>query len=105
VVRVRAGIAATGEHVREVAAAVRQVQAGEVPCRILADIRDLKSANADARSVGVSPEVRALIEKLALLVESPVSRMLGSAYLFVVGSTPTMRIFSSEREATSWLEG
>lgn len=104
VIRVRPGIAATGDHVHEVAAAIRKLQAGEIPCRVLADIRELQSATKEARHVGRLPEILVLFEKLALLVDSPVSRMLGSAYLFVAGTRPSLRIFSSEQEASSWLE-
>lgn len=66
---------------------------------LLCDIRKLKKTDNDARYVLPPPHTK----RLAILVKSPVSRMLGNAYLgFGAPACPT-RLFTQERLAIDWL--
>ena len=66
---------------------------------LLCDIKKLKKTDSEARYIA-PPTGTA---RLALLVESPVSRMLGNAYMgFRPPACPT-RIFTEESPAVRWL--
>ena len=69
---------------------------------VLVDIRQLKSATREARTFGASKAQTTLA--LALLVASPVGRMVGN--IFISFSRPPFptRLFTSEDDAHAWLK-
>jgi hypothetical protein len=72
---------------------------------VLVDLRQLKSQAADARALLAGPSAARVSRAVALLIGSPLSRVLGNFYLrFNRPETPT-RLFSSEAEARAWLTG
>ena len=65
----------------------------------LTDIRNLTKTSAQARRVPIDPR----IERLAFLVRSPVSRMIGNAYLGIHKPACKTKLFSNEDLAVAWL--
>jgi len=73
------------------------------PLPVLVDLREIRSQSAEARSLFAGPEGRAVSSAVALLISSPLSRVMGNFYLgFNRPLTPT-RLFTSEAEAEAWL--
>jgi len=71
---------------------------------VLVDLRQLKSQSAEARAELAGPRAVRVSRAVALLIGSPLSRVVGNFYLrFNRPETPT-RLFSSEEEARAWLE-
>jgi hypothetical protein len=72
---------------------------------ILIDMRTLKAQSREVRAYYNGPESKKLLLATALLVESPMSRMIGNFFLgFNKTDVPT-RLFKSEAEALAWLKG
>ncbi len=71
----------------------------------LIDLREVKTQSAEARAVLAGPAAARVSGAVALLIGSPLSRVVGNFYLrFNRPETPT-RLFSSEAEAETWLRG
>jgi hypothetical protein len=67
------------------------------------DVRAVKSQTAEARSAFAGPVSLQVASAVALLVGSPLSRVLGSFFLrFNRPEMPT-RLFTSEADAQRWL--
>jgi len=72
---------------------------------VLVDLRELKSQSPEARALLAGAGAARVSRAVALLIGSPLSRVLGNFYLrFNRPETPT-RLFSSEAEARRWLTG
>lgn len=70
---------------------------------VLVDLREVRSQSAEARAYFAGPKATAVSSAVALVVGSPLSRMVGSFYLgFNRPETPT-RLFTSPAEAEAWL--
>ena len=70
---------------------------------VLVDLRPIRSQTAEARSVFAGPEATAVSTAVALVFDSPLTRVLGNFYLgFNRPETPT-RLFNSVSEAEAWL--
>lgn len=88
--------------------AVENVAAtGELACGTsrpaLIDLRGVRSQSAEARAHLAGPEADAVTCAVALVVASPLSRMIGNFYLgFNRPRVPT-RLFTDAREAEQWL--
>lgn len=68
------------------------------------DLRRLRSQSAEARAYLAGPEADAVSLAVALVVSSPLSRMIGNFYLgFNRPNVPT-RLFDDEASALTWLE-
>lgn len=82
-------------------ASVVQVSKGK-RCPLLVDMRNIKSMDRTARQ-----ELAAYtgVTSVAVLVDSPVSRIIGNFFTAFNKSAVPLRLFSSEAEATEWLKG
>lgn len=69
----------------------------------LVDISRIKSADRGARTFSASDGAATLA--VALIVGSPVSRVIGNFYLGLNSPKYPLRLFTSEREAIEWLKG
>ncbi len=70
---------------------------------VLVDLRGVRSQSADARRLFAGPAATAVSVAVALVVESPMSRVVGNFYLgFNRPETPT-RLFTSTDDAEQWL--
>jgi len=71
---------------------------------VLVDLRGLRSQSSEARALLAGPEAARVSRAVALVIGSPLSRVIGNFYLrFNRPETPT-RLFTSEEEARAWLE-
>ena len=78
--------------------------AGGTPTCVLADIRAVKvGANREARKYYVSPESAEYKTAMAMLVSSPIQRMLGNIFLKLNRPPYPTRIFNQEPAALRWL--
>jgi hypothetical protein len=77
--------------------------AGGKPRPMLLDMRQLKAQDREARLYYAKPESTRTVSAAAILIGSPISRVLGNFVLgFSKASAPT-KIFTSEDEAMAWL--
>lgn len=77
--------------------------AGEKRRSVLVDMRGVRSQTRDAREYFMSDEVAGRISAVALLVGSPLSRMIGNFFLRIGDHRIPTRIFTADAAATAWL--
>lgn len=87
---------------RENVAATATLTAGErLP--VLIDLRGIRSQSAEARAYFAGPAATAVTQAVALIIGSPLSRVIGNFFLgFNRPETPA-RLFTSVHEAEDWL--
>jgi len=87
--------------VENIALTGRLTQGRRLPAMI--DLRAVRSQSADARAYLAGPDADAVSSAVALVVSSPLSRMVGNFYLgFNRPNVPT-RLFNDEVAAVAWL--
>jgi hypothetical protein len=72
---------------------------------IVVDIRWIKSATLEARKFWGSEALAEVVAATALLVSTPVSRVLGNFYIGLNRMHVPTRMFTDEAEALEWLQG
>lgn len=73
---------------------------------VLNDIRRAKAMiNRDARTFASSEEACEITSAVALLVDSPVSRVIGNFFLGINKPPFPTKLFTSETQAIKWLKG
>ena len=97
-----------GAHVTEAASielneAIRELSGGQVPLPIMVDITPPHQTDVDARRYGTTPAALEITRRLALLTNSPVTRMMGNAFLLAKRPPYPTRLFSDEQSAIEWL--
>jgi hypothetical protein len=75
------------------------------PVRVMVDLRQVRSQQREARALYGSEESCLYTACCALLVASPLSRVVGSFFLGLNRPLYPTRLFSSEPEARDWLAG
>jgi hypothetical protein len=70
---------------------------------ILVDIRGVQSESKEARAYFAGPEVAKCATAVALLVESPVSRMIANFFLRIGTQAVPTRVFDDASLARAWL--
>lgn len=101
-IRMKDGAEDTLETVKEIVKAVITLVAEPVP--VLAVLGGMRSVTAEARAyVAGNDELLARVSRTALVVGSPVSRVIGNVYFKMNRSETSTRLFSSEGDAVSWL--
>jgi len=73
------------------------------PRPVFADSRKMRSADILSMRYAAGPETASLGTRLAILVGSPVSRMIGSVFLGLAKPPYPTRLFTSEDAAVAWL--
>ena len=87
---------------KEAVAAMRRL-VPEQRTSVLVDMRRIQSQSREARAYFTGPEAVARLDAVALLVSSPVSRMIATFFLrFRQQPIPT-RLFDDEAAARAWL--
>jgi hypothetical protein len=76
-----------------------------IPRPVLVDIRWIKSATLEARRFWGSDALKGVVTATALLVASPVSRVMGNFYIGINRMRVPTRMFTDEPEALEWLKG
>jgi len=88
---------------REITAAQYKLLKGK-KLPLLADTREMKSIDREARQHFKSEEIPKTTSAVALLVSSPVSRVIGSFFLGINKPLHPVKLFTSEAEAIKWLK-
>ena len=71
--------------------------------RLLVDMRGMRSQTREAREYLTGPEAERAALAVALLVGSPVSRVLGNFFLRLGAHRVPTALFGTEHEALAWL--
>ena len=72
---------------------------------VLIDIKEVKSISREARQYYGSEKMTESASATALLVGSPVTRVIGSFFLGLYRPSHPVKLFTSEAEAIKWLKG
>lgn len=104
ILRFREGCRVTAENTPEVVHA-HLAAAGGAKRLTLADVRGVRAASREALALGASSEVAAVTRRMAILVGSPVSRVLGNLFIRVRRPDFPTRLFGDEGSARAWLHG
>ena len=72
---------------------------------LLVDTKTMKSLAREARHYYASEEAARVASAVAVIVGTPVSRVLGNFYLGLSNPRLPSRLFSLEDEALEWLKG
>jgi hypothetical protein len=75
----------------------------ELPTPVLVDCRGVRTATRDSRLFWETPEAKRTLSAMAMLVGSPVSRMIVSFFVRLVRPDFQLRSFTSEEDAVRWL--
>ena len=86
----------------EAVAATAQVAGGKRR-PVLVDIRGVQSESREARMYFAGPELAKCATAVALIVESPVSRMIANFFLRIGAQAVPTRVFDDATSARSWL--
>jgi hypothetical protein len=71
---------------------------------VLVDMRRIQSQSREARAYFAGPEAVARVDAVALLVDSPVSRVIGTFFLRFRPHPVPARMFDDEASARAWLK-
>ncbi len=77
--------------------------AGGVRRPVLVDAREVKSQSRDARAYFASEEAARVCVAVAILIGSPVSRVLGDFFLRHTTQLVPTRLFTQDEAAVDWL--
>jgi len=102
VVRFKDGCTLRGDNMLAVTDAVIEL-CGGVKRRMLIDARGMRSADRDARQAPARPDLRVVVDRTAIVVGNPVTRVIASFFQRVVAADYPSRIFTDEQEAWAWL--
>lgn len=91
------------EAAREAIAAVAQISGG-TRRPLFIDIRRVRAVNREARELFGSEEASRWVTAVALLVGSPVSRVIGNFLLGLNKLGVPIQLFTSESSAIDWLK-
>lgn len=91
----------TAEAAQAIGAAMRRLT--DRPSPVLADIRGLRGAGILTARYVAGPVVAKMTRRLALLTGSPVSRMIGNAFMGLSKPPYPTRLFTEEDAAVIWL--
>lgn len=98
------GAKVTLEDAEETMAAYRKLSQGRKR-PLFVDTKSMKSIERGARQFYAGEEAARVASAVAIIVDTPVSRVLGNFYLGVSKPHLTSQLFTSEDEALEWLKG
>lgn len=78
--------------------------AGGRPLPVMVDLRGVRSQSAEARAYFAGPQALAVCTAVALVIGSPLSRMIGNFFLGFNRPPMPTRLFTKEEDAAVWLE-
>lgn len=79
--------------------------AGEKCVPVLVDLRGIRYQSREARDYLSSSEMKAKFAAVALLIESPVSQVVGNFFIRLRQQPVPTRLFLDEKLAVNWLLG
>jgi hypothetical protein len=100
-IRIKEGLDLEAEHMREVLEARFALAPSAAP--VLVDARRVRSMTREAQEISAAPDVRPFTARLAVLVGSPVSVVLGNFFMVIVRPPYPTRLFRDEARARAWL--
>ena len=71
--------------------------------RVIVDMRGVRSQSREARQYFAGPEAERVSSAVALLIGSPVSRVLANFFLRIMPQRVPTALFTDETAAVSWL--
>ena len=71
----------------------------------LIDMTEVKSVNREARAYYASEEAVKLCSAIAILIATPISRVIGNLFLGLNTPPFPTKLFTSKAEAVEWLKG
>jgi predicted oxidoreductase len=77
---------------------------GREPYKLLVDMRHIHSQDRDARAYYTRPETAKIVRGVAIVVGSPMSRVIGNFFLGFSKTSVPARLFTSDTEALAWLK-
>lgn len=98
------GAEVTQEDAEETMAAYLKINQGRKR-PLLVDTKSMKSIERGARQYYSGDEAARVASAVAIIVDTPVSRVLGNFYLGVSKPHLPSQLFTSEAEALQWLNG
>ena len=98
------GVEETLEQAKASIVAIRQVSEGKRR-PLLLDMRPIKSQKREVREYYASPEAADAYTAAAILVGSPISKMIGNIFIGIGKLPVPTKLFSGEAEAIEWLKG
>ena len=102
-VKYNQGLEHTLEEAKEHIETIKKITK-EIRSPMLIDIRPLKSISREARDYYAGEETAKIQSVCALLIEGPVSRVIGNVYLGMNKPRIPTRLFTNEEKAIAWLE-
>ena len=75
------------------------------PYPALVDTRQVKSISREAREYFAGREASTIHKACAILIDSPVSSMMGNLFLKLNKPIMSVKLFTNENEALAWLKG
>jgi hypothetical protein len=81
-----------------------EVGGGEMVAALV-NITHAKSVNQEARKYYSSEDAERVYKAVALIVNSPVSKMLGNFFIGLNKPPMPLKLFNSEEEGVAWLKG
>jgi hypothetical protein len=102
--RLDTGITVRAEHAPEVASAVDQLSGGN-RVRAVVDISGVQFADRQARDAFSNTIDHSVEVATAIIVNSSISRMLGTLFLKLSRPTRPVRMFLDNDEAAAWVAG
>ena len=98
----RQGVHVKGADAREHIALMRELLHGRaVP--VLIDMHEIASQDREARAVDAGEDAVAFTARCAIVISSPVARVIGSFFLGFNKPLYPTRLFTSREEAERWL--
>jgi hypothetical protein len=89
----------------QVVAAILTIAGQEERVLLLADMRQTKSMDRGARAYYASLATPSVLRACALLIGSPLTRVIASFTMGLTKPIVPTRLFTSEAEALAWLRG
>ena len=71
---------------------------------ILVDIRNVKTVSKESRRIYSSADTGKSLSAAALLIENPVSRIIGNFYLGINKTVMPVKLFNAQEDAFAWLK-
>lgn len=81
---------------------IREIGGGQKSC-LLMDISRLKSMSREARTYFSAPDRTEDLLAVALIINSPLSRVIGNFFLGLNKAAIPVRLFTEEKQAVDWL--
>ena len=72
---------------------------------LLVDLRNLKSVDRKARAYYAGDEAAKVFRACVLLIDSPISKIIGNIFLNFNKPKYPVKLFTSETDAIEWLKG